>query len=561
MRMRRLSEGAPAGKQGQWRILCVGDPQAAARLRTLLQHHGCHVDMADGASPALAQAAQDSYDLVVLNTTDTTVAAIAPFSTWGAHPHSPLLLLVAAPATPQPTPPPALLEAADYLFPGDIDGQAHLLAQTISRLLEEQSRRRAAEMALESLRQDNRNLLLLTRLAHLLTSTLNLEQVISQLVQTITEIVVTEGSSVWLWSDSDQRELVCAAMYLDGKDITSNAPRMNLGQGVVGWVAQHGQPVNVQAVDRDPRFSAVVDGKTGYNTMSILAVPLITRDRVIGVLEFVNKLAGHFNERDQEVAGTVAAYAANAIENARLMASVSQQRDLLEVQNDALDAFAYSVAHDLKNPLTMVVGYADMLRDDFATFPIETVQESLNTIVEYGIKMSSIVDALLLLASVGTNEEVELEPVDMAEITESVVRRMANMVAEYRAEIVFPDNWPLALGYSPWLEEVWYNYLSNGIKYGGRPPRLVLGFDEREDGIVRYWVQDNGPGLGIENPMAIFHPQARRRRSSNGHGLGLSIVQRIVDRLGGQVGAESLPGGGSRFSFTLSAVAKAASMA
>jgi signal transduction histidine kinase len=448
-----------------------------------------------------------------------------------------------------------------YLFQGNTVADLQLLPPIIELTLQRHQHRLEQQRLLEHLRQDNRNLMLLTRLAQLLTSTLETDQVISQLVQAITEIVVTEGSSVWLRDPEQGDHLLCAAMYLNGKDITSDKLLMPIGQGIVGWVAQHGQRVNVVNVASDPRFSSAVDSATGYTTKSILAVPLITRNQVIGVLEFVNKVEGHFNARDEEMAETVAAYAANAIENARLMESFRRQRDLLERQNEALDAFAHSVAHDLKNPLTLVVGFADMLREDYENMSPLEVQESLNTIVEYGVKMNSIVDALLMLADVGVNETVESQPVDMGEITRAVLRRMEHMIREYEAEVLTPDEWPVALGYGSWLEEVWYNYLSNGLKYGGRPPRLELGYDEPLDGYVRFWVQDNGAGFTAENPMSLFTRSHRRERNSNGHGLGLSIVFRIIARLGGRVEAESYPGQGSRFSFTLPAASAEASMA
>jgi K+-sensing histidine kinase KdpD len=440
----------------------------------------------------------------------------------------------------------------DFLFQGDPATDLHLLQPIIERTLRKHAERQTQALLLDELRQDNRNLTLLTRLAQLLTSTLEMEQVIAQLVQTITEIVVTEGSSVWLWDNEAPGYLVCAAMYLDGQDITSNKLRMAPGQGVVGWVAQYGQPVNVVNVAGDLRFSSTVDSQTGYTTKSILAVPLSTRNQVIGVLEFVNKLEGYFNERDQQMAETVAVYAANALENARLLASIRRQRDLLERQNEALDAFAHSVAHDLKNPLTLVVGFADMLSESYEELPPETIRESLNTIVEYGIKMNSIVDALLMLANVGAEGDVDLEPVNMQEIIRAVLRRIEHMIKEYNGEVLLPERWPVVLGDSSWLEEVWYNYLSNGLKYGGRPPRLQLGYDQLEGDEVRFWVQDNGAGMTIENPMSLFTQQRRRReRSTQGHGLGLSIVYRIIDRLGGRVGVETTPGAGSRFSFTL----------
>jgi two-component system sensor histidine kinase/response regulator len=128
------------------------------------------------------------------------------------------------------------------------------------------------------------------------------------------------------------------------------------------------------------------------------------------------------------------------------------------------------------------------------------------------------------------------------------------MIAEYRAEVIIPEVWPVAVGYSPWVEEIWTNYVSNALKYGGDPPRVELGgaaVDE-PDRQVRFWVRDNGAGLSPEDQARLFTPFAQIHRArAEGHGLGLSIVQRIVEKLGGQVGVESQVGQGSLFFFTL----------
>jgi len=116
--------------------------------------------------------------------------------------------------------------------------------------------------------------------------------------------------------------------------------------------------------------------------------------------------------------------------------------------------------------------------------------------------------------------------------------------------------WPEAMGHAPWMEEVWVNYLSNGCKYGGRPPRLELGGENLFDGQVRFWVRDNGNGVALDDLMRLFTPFTRLDQvRTRGHGLGLSIVRRIVEKLGGQVGvsSEGVPGHGSVFSFTLPA--------
>jgi signal transduction histidine kinase len=101
---------------------------------------------------------------------------------------------------------------------------------------------------------------------------------------------------------------------------------------------------------------------------------------------------------------------------------------------------------------------------------------------------------------------------------------------------------------------VWSNYVSNAVKYGGRPPRLELGATQRGDGRVEFWIRDNGNGVTPEEQGRLFAPFTRLHHSDiDGHGLGLSIVQRILDKLGGGVGVASqgLAGQGSVFSFTL----------
>jgi two-component system sensor histidine kinase/response regulator len=102
------------------------------------------------------------------------------------------------------------------------------------------------------------------------------------------------------------------------------------------------------------------------------------------------------------------------------------------------------------------------------------------------------------------------------------------------------------LGYAPWIEEVWANYISNAR---GQPPQVTIGATAQPDGRIRFWVQDNGSGLSTEAQQRLFTPFTRLEQAHiKGHGLGLSVVQRIIEKLGGQVGVESM---GSTFYFTL----------
>jgi len=230
------------------------------------------------------------------------------------------------------------------------------------------------------------------------------------------------------------------------------------------------------------------------------------------------------------------------------------ERKQLEAERERLiselDAFAHTVAHDLKNPLSAVLGFAELLTAADVHLSEKDITESLLAIGQSARKMNSIIEELLLLAGV-RKTEVEKQPVEMAAVVAGALQRVSHMKAEYAPEITKPDLWPAALGYGPWLEEVWANYLSNGMKYGGKPPRLELGADVAADK-VRFWVTDNGPGLTPEQQARLFTPFTRLHQvRATGSGLGLSIVRRIMEKLGGEAWVESEPGKGSRFGFTL----------
>lgn len=230
----------------------------------------------------------------------------------------------------------------------------------------------------------------------------------------------------------------------------------------------------------------------------------------------------------------------------------------LQEQVAELDAFAHTVAHNLKNPLAAIATYLDMVtRPIGAPLPPEKTAELLTYVQQSALKANNIVDELLLLSSV-RKEAVTLHNVDMAEVVAQVQERLEPMISKYRPEIVEPAHWPTAVGYAPWVAEIWANYISNGLKYGGQPPRLQFGATPQADGMVRFWLHDNGRGLTEAERAIVFTEFTRLNEiRTDGHGLGLSIVQRIVNKLGGTSGVESTVGEGSTFYFTLPAAPEA----
>jgi signal transduction histidine kinase len=234
----------------------------------------------------------------------------------------------------------------------------------------------------------------------------------------------------------------------------------------------------------------------------------------------------------------------------------------LETQNQELDAFARTVAHDLKNPLSVLMSYSQVLADQAEEMSAAELRFFLSAIADTSEGMAHIVEELLLLARVRRSEQIAVAPLHMERITIRAVHRLEQTIVQAGAQLIMPEAWPMAVGYEPWVEEVWVNYISNAAKYGGRcqagvAPRIELGSggdDATPTSHVRFWVHDNGPGLTREEQARLFVEFTRLAgagQRDEGYGLGLSIVRRIVGKLGGDVGVESEPGQGSTFWFTL----------
>jgi signal transduction histidine kinase len=160
----------------------------------------------------------------------------------------------------------------------------------------------------------------------------------------------------------------------------------------------------------------------------------------------------------------------------------------------------------------------------------------------------------LLLLSTVSNEQVEHKPIAMKRLVNEALRQLEKERLSAQATVKMPGNWLAAAGHAPWVGEVWLNYLSNAFKYCEPPVELELGSSKEGAGFIRYWVQDNGKPLTHEEREKLFVPFSRLHHEGiDGHGLGLTIVQRVVGKHGGIAGVDTPDSGGNRFYFTLPA--------
>ena len=220
----------------------------------------------------------------------------------------------------------------------------------------------------------------------------------------------------------------------------------------------------------------------------------------------------------------------------------------VQARTAQLNAYAHTVAHDIKNPLATIISLADFYHH------VDEVDQKgiIQKVEQVAYKAYSIVNELLLLSSMQRLERVNLSHLESEPLVNAALRRLTLLIDEYKPQITVKSLWIPALGYAPWIEEVWMNYISNAIKYGGTPPIIEIGCSEGENKTVRFWVRDYGEGIPPQKQAQLFMQVTDLDLiRAQGHGLGLSIVKRIIDKHNGQVFVESEVGKGSTFGFIL----------
>ncbi|OHE74565.1 MAG: hypothetical protein A2Y14_00850 [Verrucomicrobia bacterium GWF2_51_19] len=234
-----------------------------------------------------------------------------------------------------------------------------------------------------------------------------------------------------------------------------------------------------------------------------------------------------------------------------LQVKIDEQNTLIQ----ELDAFAHTVAHELKSSLNGIINMAEILSSINNELEAKAISDYADTMYVAGLKANKIVNELLFLSSV-RKKKFKPEAFDMRPVVDAALKRLENHPRFKEAQITIAKDLPKILGYAPWIEEVWFNYLSNALKYAkeGLPAILEVGFTQDNDNAT-FFVRDEGIGISPEDIPGIFVPFNRINQiNSEGHGLGLSIVHRILEKLDGAVNVESEWGVGSTFSFKLKTV-------
>lgn len=404
-----------------------------------------------------------------------------------------------------------------------------------------------------------RELTALTDAAKAINSTLDLDDVLGIILSSALGLLGgTEGSVMLLDENEEFLETYC---YRGSSDRYEPEPRLRVGRGVAGYVASKREPVVVVGKPDPNTFHDVPEKQVVIH--SSMCVPLVSRGRLLGVLSINDTEGGRdFSEYDLRTLQLFADHAAVAIANATLYEKERENVAKLTEVDQLKSEFVAIVSHELKTPLTSIIGAAQTLRRASDRLDEESKVEFFMMMERQGQRLLRLIEDILFASKIEAGERpLKLEPVDVAAIAGEAVSTLGTRSGAERVILDFPEGGLPAMADPGALQQIILNLLDNALKYGGQDRPVAVTGRILDAHSVEVDVLDHGPGIAPEDQNLIFDRfrqlDASRKRRSVGVGLGLYIVRHLVEGHGGKVWVDSDVGQGSRFSFTLPRVRSA----
>jgi len=370
-----------------------------------------------------------------------------------------------------------------------------------------------------------------------LALTLNLDVLLNRIVQSSATLSNASDSSILLY-DSRSKDLHFQA------STNMDEPLMHsfvvpVEDSIAGWIIRNRKAVIIDDVENDSRHFAIVSKKTKTEIKSLLGVPLISKNKVIGVLEAINKKVGCFTLADQEILMTLGAQAAVAIENSRLF----QQSDLIA-----------EFVHELRTPLASLTTAVHLLgHQNITPAKRKTIISSMQAEIDRLAEMST---AFLDIARLESGrDQFHSQAFDLHQVLSECALLIQEQAQQQNLsfEVILPPQLPPTRGDSDRIKQAILNLLNNAIKYNQPEGKVTLRAEQVLDE-THIIIEDTGIGISIKdlkNLFSKFYRTSAAQQHAHGTGLGLSIVKNIVEGHGGQVEVESKLGLGTRFTIRL----------
>ena len=391
------------------------------------------------------------------------------------------------------------------------------------------------------------------------SSTLDLETVLTRIVSHAVQLSGTDGGAIYEYDESSEEFLLRATDHMEEELINAlraNPPR--LGDGVVGRAAACREPVQVPNILEErayaPRMREMLE-RFGFRAS--LAVPLLREDHIIGGLVVRRKSTGEFRPEVIDLLKTFATQSVLAIQNARLFREIEDKSRQIEAANRHKSEFLANMSHELRTPLNAIIGFSEVLGERLFGELNEKQAEYTDDILSSGRHLFSLINEILDLSKVEAGRmELELATFDLPlaiDNARTFVRERATRHG-ITLDVTIDERLGEFVGDERKIKQILLNLLSNAVKFtpeGGR-----IGIKARQaEGAVEISVSDSGVGIAPEDQARIFEEfrqvGADYAHKVEGTGLGLTLAKKFVELHGGRIWVESEVGKGSRFTFSL----------
>jgi signal transduction histidine kinase len=394
---------------------------------------------------------------------------------------------------------------------------------------------------------ERRKLEALLDLGRRMSAARDMEELLVVLTRATPSLVDADRATLYIFNRDHDEIWSKIATELEIREI-----RLSVGQGAAGLAAQTLQPVNVTDARTDPRVAArVIDEKTGYETRTTLAVPLLNlRKELVGVLQVVNKRGGVFDEDDQSLLVAFASYAGVCLENALVSEAHRRQE-----RHALVGRFASTIAHDMRNPLSIISGYAQLVAERFPDG-----REYADIICAETERLAGMIGELLEYAR-GGDDDLTVRPYSLGAFFVELLRLVERdfQIAGMRLDTDIQYDRSLPINRNK-LMRACLNITNNAREAMGSKGTLRIAA-RRGEGVVDITFTDTGPGIPREIREKVFEPFVTFGKKA-GTGLGLAIAKKIVEAHGGSIDVADGPGGlGTTFSIKLPAPMEAEALA
>jgi PAS domain S-box-containing protein len=439
-----------------------------------------------------------------------------------------------------------------------VDGRVAKVVGALSDV----TQRKEAEIELEArtreLTRSLDELKALGEVGRAVSSTLDLETVLSTIVSRATQLAGMDGGAIFEYDEAREEFWLHATHQMPEELVAAlGAGPVRKGEGAIGRLAVTGMPVQIEdIVDRVDYRSDVREILLRSGRRSLLAVPLLREDRLLGGLIVTRKRAAEFAPQVVELLQAFATQSALAIHNARLFHEIERKRRELEAASRHKSEFLANMSHELRTPLNAIIGFSEVLAEGMFGEVNAKQAEYLGDILESGRHLLSLINDVLDLSKIEAGR-MELEPsaLDLPDTIENALtlvreRAMRRGIALVRE--VDPDVGTLHADARK-VKQVLLNLLSNAIKFTPEGGRVEVRA-RIQGGEVEVRVADSGVGIAPEDQAAVFEEFRQvgaADKKTEGTGLGLAISRKFIELHGGRIWVTSEAGNGATFAFTL----------